>query len=153
MRRVIIWPRGFASLPVISSPAFKGLHRYPSSRVRGLRATCQIPSSKVERNRHIPQKLCKQSRVLENTITYFHSRKRENIAMTSWNLLIPVSKTLDEWLFIHIQIMWTCREGATWKRNVYNEIYSGNSFECMHMFNDSLDNWRISLMVDRYYLY
>ena len=25
------------------------------------------------------------------------------------------------------ELMWTYREGATWKRNAYNDIYSGNS--------------------------
>ena len=35
-------------------------------------------------------------------------------------------KSKDDWPFILIHIMWTYREGVTWKRNAYNEIYSGN---------------------------
>ena len=46
-------------------------------------------------------------------------------------------------------------EGATLMRNAYNIIYSWVFFrqllECMHMFNDSLDNWWLSLMADRHY--
>ena len=72
MLNVIIWPfpRGFAALPVISSPTFKCLHRYPSYiyRVRGLRATCQIPRSKVALTRHIPQKLSKNQKNKDNKL-------------------------------------------------------------------------------------
>ena len=46
------------------------------------------------------------------------------------------------------------REGAiTLKCNAYNGIYSGYLLECIHMFNDNLDDRRISLMADRYYIY
>ena len=42
--------------------------------------------------------------------------------------------------------MWTCRVGATWKRNAYNKLYSGNSLNvCICL---TPDNWRISLMAD-----
>ena len=43
------------------------------------------------------------------------------------------------------------RVGATFKRKAYNEIYKGNSSNvciCIHIY-DNLNNWRISLMVDR----
>ena len=56
---------------------------------------------------------------------------------------------LYEWMTVYpYSHVWSHREGATLKRNAYNEIYSSNCFECMHMFN-----WWISLMTDRYYLY
>ena len=32
---------------------------------------------------------------------------------------------MNEWTVIPIPIMWTYREGSTWKRNAYNGIYSG----------------------------
>ena len=53
-------------LPKTSDPAFEGRKQPVKSRVWGLSAT-----------RHIPQKLCKELRILENTIRYFHSRERE----------------------------------------------------------------------------
>ena len=59
-------------------------------------------------------------------------------------------QSIDEWLFIHTVYMceqWTHREG-----NAYNEMYSGSSFNVIIIFNDSLDNWRISLMTYRYYI-
>ena len=31
-----------------------------------------------------------------------------------------------EWMTVYL-IIWTYREGNTWKRNAYNDIYSGNS--------------------------
>ena len=70
-----------------------------------------------------------------------------------WTMHIDNNNELmNEWMTIY-PYMWTHREGATLNRNAYNELYSGNFFECMLLFNDSLDNWRISLMADRYYLY
>ena len=33
------------------------------------------------------------------------------------------------------------------KSNIYNDMYSGNSFNIFFMFDDSLDDWRIPLMI------
>ena len=49
-----------------SNPAFEGWEQSVKSRIRGLSTA-----------RHITHKWCKELRILENTITYFHSRERE----------------------------------------------------------------------------
>ena len=49
--------------------------------------------------------------------------------------------------------VWTQREEVALKRKAYNKIYSGNFLNVLHMFNNSLDNWGISLMTSRYYFY
>ena len=55
---------------------------------------------------------------------------------------------INEWLCTSTCI--NAQEGTTLKGNAYNEIYSGILLNCMYMSNDSLDNWRISLIADMY---
>ena len=61
---------------------------------------------------------------------------------------------MNDRLSLFICVIRTYTEGATLERNAYNEIYSRNSLNVyIIMFKDILDNWRISLMPDRFYLY
>ena len=46
---------------------------------------------------------------------------------------------MNEWPFIPIHIMWTYREAATWKRNAYNEIYSGKCKDTLPFLNTILE--------------
>ena len=57
---------------------------------------------------------------------------------------------MNEWMTVYPyphRYVWTHRERATLKRNVFNEIYSGFYLNVsINMFSESLDNWRISLI-------
>ena len=55
-----------------------------------------------------------------------------------------MNEWMNEWPFIpiHTDMYEHKRKEVRW--NV--KTYSGNTLECIHMLNDSLDNWLISLM-------
>ena len=47
----------------------------------------------------------------------------------------PDRPWMNEWMTVYpYSHMWTFREGATWKLNAYNEIYSSNSWMYAYVY-------------------